>query len=39
MREDKVTLAIVFGSFTTLESFRDIDIAVYSLDTSLDYLA
>jgi len=39
MHEDKVTLAIVFGSFTTLESFRDIDIAVYSLDTSLDYIA
>jgi len=39
MREDEVTLAIVFGSFTTLESFRDIDIAVYSLDTSLDYIA
>jgi len=39
MREDKVPLAIVFGSFTTLESFRDIDIAVYSLDTSLDYIA
>ena len=39
MQEDKVPLAIVFGSFTTLESFRDVDIAVYSLDTSLDYLA
>ncbi len=39
MREDKVLLAIVFGSFVELESFRDIDIAVYSLDTSLDYIA
>jgi len=39
MREDKVLLAIVFGSFITLESFRDIDIAVYSLDASLDYIA
>jgi len=39
MREDKVLLAIVFGSFTALESFRDIDVAVYSLDTSLDYIA
>jgi len=39
MREDKVLLAIVFGSFVTLESFRDIDIAVYSLDTSLNYIA
>ncbi len=39
MHEDKVLLAIVFGSFVELESFRDIDIAVYSLDTSLDYIA
>jgi len=39
MCEDKVLLAIVFGSFITLESFRDIDIAVYSLDTSLNYIA
>jgi len=38
-REDKVLLAIIFGSFTTLESFRDIDVAVFSLDTSLDYIA
>ena len=29
---------IAFGSFVDLESFRDIDIAVYSLDTSLDYI-
>ena len=38
-REDKVLLTVVFGSFTELESFRDIDVAVYSLDASLDYLA
>jgi len=37
-QEDKVLLAIVFGSFVELESFRDIDIAVYSLDSSLDYI-
>lgn len=38
-QEDKVLLAIVFGSFVELESFRDVDIAVYSLDSSLDYIA
>ncbi len=38
-QEDKVLLAIVFGSFVELESFRDIDVAVYSLDSSLDYIA
>ncbi len=38
-QEDKVLLAIVFGSFVELESFRDVDIAVYSLDPSLDYIA
>ena len=39
VKEDKVLLAIVFGSFTRLRSYRDIDIAVYSLDDSIDYLA
>jgi len=39
MREDKVLLAIVFGSFITLESFRDIDVAIYGPDTSLNYIA
>jgi len=32
-------LAIVFGNFVDLESFRDIDLAVYSRGKSLDYLA
>jgi len=31
-----VELAIVFGSFVELDSFRDIDIAVYRRDTSLE---
>ena len=39
MREDKILLAIAFGSFVEMESYRDIDIAVYSLDDSLRYLA
>jgi len=39
LRDDKVLLAVVFGSFTTMESYRDIDVAVYSLDESLEYLA
>ena len=38
-KEEKVLLAIVFGSFTRLDSYRDIDIAVYILDESLDYLS
>jgi len=37
--ESKVLLAVVFGSFVELESFRDVDVAVYTLDTSLDYIA
>jgi len=37
--EEEVLLAVVFGSFVELESFRDIDVAVYSLDSSLDYIA
>ncbi len=36
--EDKVLLAIAFGSFVELESYRDIDVAVYTVDTSLRYL-
>lgn len=39
LRSNKVLLAVVFGSFTTMESYRDIDIAVYSLDEGLEYLA
>ncbi len=38
-REEKVLLAVIFGSFVDLESYRDIDIAVYSKDESLDFLA
>jgi len=34
-----VLLATVFGSFIKLESFTNIDIAVYSLDTRFDYIA
>ncbi|MCX8204982.1 MAG: nucleotidyltransferase domain-containing protein [Candidatus Nezhaarchaeota archaeon] len=30
LEEEGVVLAIVFGSFTELDSFRDIDIAVYT---------
>lgn len=37
--EEKVSLAIVFGSFVELESYRDIDIAVYVRDDGFDYLA
>ncbi|MDK6027917.1 nucleotidyltransferase domain-containing protein [Ignisphaera sp. 4213-co] len=36
--ENRVLLAIVFGSFVELESYRDIDVAIYTTDTSLDYL-
>ena len=38
-KEEKVLLAIAFGSFTRLDSYRDIDIAIYSLDESLEYLS
>lgn len=38
-KEKHVLLAIIFGSFIELSSFRDIDIAVYSLNTTLNYLA
>jgi len=37
-KEKHVLLAIIFGSFIELSSFRDIDIAVYSLNTTLNYL-
>ncbi len=37
-KEEQVLLAIIFGSFVELSSFRDIDIAVYSLNTTLNYL-
>lgn len=38
-REEGVLLAVAFGSFVELESFRDVDVAVYSEDESLDYIA
>jgi len=37
--EEEALLAIVFGSFVDLESFRDIDLAIYSRNESLNYLA
>ena len=37
-KEEQVLLAIIFGSFIELSSFRDMDIAVYSLNTTLNYL-
>ncbi len=37
--EEDVLLAIVFGSFVELDSYRDVDLAVYSLRRTLDYLA
>lgn len=37
-KEEQVLLAIIFGSFIELNSFRDIDIAIYSLNTTLNYL-
>ena len=37
--EEEVLLEIVFGSFVDLESFRDIDLAIYSRNESLNYLA
>ena len=39
LEEGKVLLAVVFGSFVELESYRDVDVAVYSLDNSIGYLA
>jgi len=37
--EEEVLLAIAFGSFVELDSYRDIDLAVYSLRKDLGYLA
>jgi len=37
-KEEQVLLAVIFGSFIELNSFRDIDIAIYSLNTTLNYL-
>jgi len=34
-RDDRVLLAVIFGSFVELESFRDIDIAVYAVGMEL----
>ncbi|MEM1597652.1 MAG: nucleotidyltransferase domain-containing protein [Pyrobaculum sp.] len=36
--EDKVLLAVVFGSFARDQWYRDVDVAVYTTDRSLDYL-
>ncbi len=38
-KEDDVLLAIVFGSFVDLDSYRDIDIAIYTTRRDLKYLA
>ncbi len=35
-RYDKILLAIIFGSFIELSSFRDIDIAICTLDDDYD---
>ncbi len=35
---DDVLLAIIFGSFIELSEFRDIDLAIYSLNTDIKYL-
>ena len=35
-KDDRVTLAIIFGSFIELNSFRDIDIAVYGPKIDLE---
>ena len=34
-RDDRILLAVIFGSFVELESFRDIDIAVYAVGMEL----
>ena len=34
-RDDRILLAVIFGSFVELESFRDIDIAVYAIGMEL----
>lgn len=36
--EEKVLLAVVFGSFVKDRWYRDVDVAVYVTDRSLDYL-
>ena len=38
LRNENIPLALVFGSFVELNSFRDIDLAVYLRDADLDYL-
>ncbi len=37
-REEKIFIAIVYGSFTHRKFFRDIDLAVYTGGTVLDHL-
>jgi len=38
LRNENIPLALVFGSFVELNSFRDIDLAIYLRDADLDYL-
>ncbi|MGC9164257.1 MAG: nucleotidyltransferase domain-containing protein [Thermoprotei archaeon] len=37
--EKDVLLAIIFGSFVELKSFRDVDIAIYSMNKEFKYYA
>lgn len=37
--EEEVLLAIVFGSFVELNSYRDVDVAIYAKSKDLEYVA
>ncbi len=37
-KENNILLAILFGSFIELKTFRDIDLAIYTLNKSLNYI-
>jgi predicted nucleotidyltransferase len=37
--EEEVLLAIVFGSFVELNSYRDVDVAIYAKSKDLEYIA
>lgn len=37
--ENSILLAILFGSFVELDDFRDIDLAIYSINKDLSYYA
>ena len=37
--EKEVLLAIVFGSFVELNSYRDVDVAIYAKSKDLEYIA